>query len=51
MGPSFTGEAARDRDRGDHSSHPGGAEQQDSPHAEYYAIQHNQAIRAKGDLP
>jgi hypothetical protein len=25
MGPSFTGEAAQDRDCGDHSSHPGGA--------------------------
>jgi len=39
MGPSFTGEAAQDRDCGDHSSKPGGASSRISPRKEYYAIQ------------
>jgi hypothetical protein len=50
MGPSFTGEAAQDRDCGDHSSHPGGASSRIPRMLEYYAIQHNQTIRAKSDL-
>jgi hypothetical protein len=50
MGFSFTGEAAQDRDCGDHSSHPGGASSRISPRTEYYAIQRNYTIRVKSDL-
>jgi hypothetical protein len=48
MGPSFTGKAAQDRDCGDHPSHPGGASSRISPRTEYYAIQRNRTISAKG---
>jgi hypothetical protein len=49
MGLSFTGEAAQDRDCGDHSLHPGGASSI-SPSIEQYAIQRNYTIRGENDL-
>jgi hypothetical protein len=48
MGLSFTGEAAQNRDCGDH--HHTRASSRIFPRAEYYAIQRNRTIRAKGDL-
>jgi len=45
MGPSFTGEAAQDRDCGDRPSHPGGASSRISPRTEYYAIRRDRTIR------
>src|ERR1700760_3543638 len=49
MGPSFTCEAAQDRECVDLSVTPGRGEQQGSPRIEYYAIQGHRTIRAKGD--
>jgi hypothetical protein len=48
IGPSFTGEAAQNRDWGAmvHRT-PAGASSRISPHPEYYAIQRNQTIRTK----